>query len=140
MMKTNNMKHPDSKIPKRYLIPVIILSITALLLTCSFIAIYKDNHSKIIYNNNMFLYTLDANNYARAYDYYGHNISLEKETSRNSDVYAICRYWHNSFYYYAFKGTQNADQYLEKMDESRAATGDFKYITDQIDQIFKSYQ
>lgn len=127
-------------IPKKFFIPMILLSILAGILTISFVLSYRENGRNYTYSVESFYYSIDSQEYTRVYECYLSNISCDVHSQKYDEVYAIAQYWHDSFYYYALKDIRDVSKYEQGRKEHAAKAGDFQYVTDNIDQIFAQYE
>lgn len=133
-------KTKTGAIPKKFLIPIIILSITFVFLFFSFISVCRDNFRKYTYEPSSFYYIIDAKEYSRAYTYYSDNIAASVDSPKYNDVYAVAEYWRNSFYYYGLKDYQDVSSYEQKREKAKKNITEFSYVTKDINEILEVYE
>lgn len=127
-------------IPKKFLIPIIILSITFVFLFFSFLSVCIDNFRTYTHDPSTFYYAIDAKEYSRAYTDYSDNIAVSVDSQKYNDVYAIAEYWRNSFYYYGLKDYQDVSIYEQKREEAGKKVTEMSYVTKDIDEMLEVYE
>lgn len=133
-------KNKKGSVPKKFLIPIIILSVTFVFLFFSFISICGDNFRKYSHDAHMFYYIIDAKEYSRVYTDYCDNISASVDGPKYNDVYAIAEYWRNSFYYYGLKDYQDVSSYEQKREKAKKNMTELSYVTKDIDEMLEVYE
>ena len=124
-------KNKIGAIPKKYLIPIIILSVSFVFFFFSFISICADNFSH---------YTQEAHMFYYIYTDYCDNIAASVDGSKYNDVYAVAEYWRNSFYYYGLKDYQDVSAYEQKREEAKENMTELSYVAEDIDEMLKVYE
>lgn len=133
-------KTKTGAVPKKFLIPIIILSITFVFLLFSFISVCSDNFRKYTHDPSSFYYIIDAKEYSRVYLNYSDNIAASVDGLKYNDVYAVAEYWRNSFYYYGLKDYQDVSSYEQKRDESKKKITEMSYVIKDIDEMLEVYE
>lgn len=133
-------KTKTGTIPKKFLIPIIILSLTFVYLLFSFISVCRDNFRKYTNDASSFYYIIDAKEYSRAYSDYSDNIAASVDLPKYNDVYAVAEYWRNSFYYYGLKDYQDVSVYEQNRERAKKNMTELSYVTKDIDEILEVYE
>lgn len=133
-------KNKIGAIPKKFLIPIIILSVSFVFFFFSFISICADNFSHYTQEAHMFYYIIDSKEYSRVYTDYCDNIAASVDGPKYNEVYAVAEYWRNSFYYYGLKDYQDVSAYKQKREEAKENMTELSYVAEDIDEILKVYE
>ena len=134
------MNNKKASIPKKFLIPYIILSITIVILAVNFILKYADIATPYTYPPSTLLNALDYHEYGRAYEYSVRNQADGVDGAEYKEVYAASDYWHSASCYYADPSGRYADVYLKNMETDRENAGSLQYIIDEIDDMLAPYK
>ena len=133
-------KNKIGAIPKKFLIPIIILSVSFVFFFFSFISICADNFSHYSHDAHLFYYIIDSKEYSRVYTDYCDNIAASVDGPKYNEVYAVAEYWRNSFYYYGLKDYQDVSAYKQKREEAKENMTELSYVAEDIDEILKVYE
>lgn len=135
-MKNKN----TNSIPKKFLIPIIVLSVTAAFLFITFISEYADNFRYSATRLDSFYYYVDNKDYGRAYQSAQRNIGQGENSEKFQEVYAIANYWYDSFYECAFKNYKDVSSYQQDKEKQAAKVTSMTYALEEIDEMLKPYK
>lgn len=133
-------KTKTGAIPKKFLIPIIILCVTFVFLFFSFLSVYLDNFYTYKHEPRSFYYAIDSKEYSRTYTDYLDNICASEDGAKYNDIYAVAEYWRNSFYYYGLKDHRDVSAYEQKRVESKKKITELSYVAEDIDEMLKIYE
>lgn len=133
--KKGNKK--KSSIPKAFLIPICILTVSFVILLVSFIGILAENRFASKTSVNSFYYQIEGKEYFQVYDNYVENDILGVNPKDYTTIYALGEYWKNSFLEKGLAGYKDVSGYTEKKEAQRANLGIFESSADGIDEMLK---
>ena len=120
-------------------VAIIIAAVVLVVLTC--VLIVDANHDYQDYNNNAssYLNPFKRGEYSDTIDMYYHDMMHDKGEKDLPECMAVTEYFIMSSYYELYKASDaKGAEIAEKMQDAKSRMGDFTYMSEEIDAIFKN--